>query len=67
MTDRATVLSTTEARQASPRRLNLRVLVGSLALCVVVAAALYFVIFAYPQGPIGIPQQQPAATTPATP
>jgi hypothetical protein len=40
MTDRE-VLTTTEARQASPRKLNFRVLIGSLLLAAVAAMILY--------------------------
>ena len=35
----------TEARQASPRRLNLRVLVASMLLAVIVAAILYYALY----------------------
>ncbi|WP_072375750.1 hypothetical protein [Hyphomicrobium sp. NDB2Meth4] len=39
------VLTPTEARQSSPRRLNLRVLVTSLLIAVVAAVALYAVFY----------------------
>ena len=39
------VVTTTEARQGSPRRLNFRVLTWSLALAVVAAAVLYTVFY----------------------
>jgi type VI protein secretion system component VasF len=39
------VLTPTEARQASPRKMNFRVLVWSLALAIVAAAVLYTVFF----------------------
>jgi cytochrome c-type biogenesis protein CcmH/NrfG len=63
------ILTTTEARQASPRRLNFRVLVVSMVLAVVVAAILYYAVYAYPRSPIGVPTVDPAATTspPANP
>lgn len=41
MHERPEVLTPTEARQGSPRRLNLRVLGTSLILAVVAAATLY--------------------------
>ncbi|MBS0242547.1 MAG: hypothetical protein JSS20_10235 [Proteobacteria bacterium] len=48
-------LTPTEARQASPRQLNLRVLVFSLLLALIVAGGLYFVFRGDPalkgQGP----------------
>jgi len=64
MEDRAQVLTTTEARQASPRRLNLRVLVVSMALAVVVAATLYYAVYTNPRSPIGIPEEPAATATP---
>jgi hypothetical protein len=45
MPEQQEVLSTTEARQASPRRLNLRVLGMSLLLAVIAAGALYAVFY----------------------
>jgi len=45
MHERQEVLTTTEARQASPRRLNFRVLIASLLLAVVAAGALYGVFY----------------------
>lgn len=45
MHERQEVLTPTEARQGSPRRLNFRVLTTSLAIAVVVAAALYAVFY----------------------
>ena len=39
------VLTTTEARQASPRRLNLRVLILSLVLAIAAGAALYALFY----------------------
>ncbi len=38
-------ISPTDARQGSPRRMNLRVLIGSLVLALVAAAALYTAFF----------------------
>jgi len=43
--EREKVLTPTEARQASPRRANLRVLATSLLLAVIAAAALYGVFY----------------------
>lgn len=40
------VLTPTEARQASPRRLNFRVLTMSLLLAIIAAAALYTLFYA---------------------
>ncbi len=39
--DRQVKITTTEARQASPRRMNLRVLVGSMILAIVAGGMLY--------------------------
>ena len=39
---RQNTLTTTQARQASPRRVNLRVLIGSLILSVFAGLFLYF-------------------------
>ncbi len=61
MHERTEVLTPTEARQASPRRLNLRVLVVSMVLLVAVGAILYYAVFAYPNSAIGVPEA-PAAT-----
>jgi hypothetical protein len=63
------VLTPTEARQGSPRRLNLRVLVFSMLLAVVVAAMIYYVVYGYPQSEIGVPQENAPVTetTPANP
>ena len=60
----APVLTPTEARQASPRRMNLHVLVWSMALAVIVAAILYYAIYA-PQSPTALPKEQPATSAPA--
>jgi cytochrome c-type biogenesis protein CcmH/NrfG len=67
MQERAQVLTPTEARQASSRRLNFRVLVVSMVLAVVVAAMLYYAVYSYPRSPIGVPQQPAATTEPANP
>ena len=68
MPNKAEVLTPTEARQASPRRLNLRVLIGSMAMAVVVAAVLYAFVYGYPESTIGVPETPPAVSdTPATP
>ena len=65
MSDTAPVLTPTEARQASPRRLNLRVLIWSMLLAVVVAAILYYGVYAKPESSIGLPKEQPATSSPA--
>jgi hypothetical protein len=39
------ILTTSEARQASPRKLNLRVLMTSMVLALIVAAVLYTIFF----------------------
>ena len=44
-TPSGTVLDPTEARQASPRRMNLRVLIGSMVGIVVIGAVLLFMFF----------------------
>ena len=46
MVEQREVLTTTEARQGSPRRLNFRVLAMSLLLAVIAAAVLYTVFYA---------------------
>ncbi len=56
------VLTTTEARQGSPRRLNLRVLTMSLLLAVAAAAALYAVFYAG-NTPVSTPDPAPTSTT----
>jgi hypothetical protein len=60
------VLTPTEARQASPRRLNFRVLLMSLVLALVVAAALYTVFYAG-DTPISTPDPAPAQPTAPAP
>ncbi len=67
MEQRAQVLTPTEARQASSRRLNFRVLVVSMVLAVVVAAMLYYAVYSYPRSAIGVPEQPAATTEPANP
>jgi cytochrome c-type biogenesis protein CcmH/NrfG len=70
MNEKTEVLTATEARQASPRRLNFRVLVFSMALAVVVAAIVYYAIYAYPDSSIGVPEvtsEEPATTEPGAP
>ena len=56
------VLTPTEARQASPRRLNFRVLTTSLILAVVAAAALYWVFYAG-NTPVSTPDPAPTQQT----
>ena len=63
MEERAPVLTPTEARQASPRRTNFRVLVISMVLAVIVAGILYYAVFAHPQSAVGLPPA-PGATAP---
>jgi hypothetical protein len=60
----APVLTPTEARQASPRRLNLHVLIWSMILAVVAAAILYYGVYAKPDSSIGLPREQPASSAP---
>lgn len=64
MNDRQEVLSTTEARQGSPRRLNLRVLGASLLIALVAAGGLYTVFYA---GNTSISTPDPAPTQPTAP
>ena len=45
MPDKAEVLTPTEARQASPRRLNFALLVGSMLMAIVVAVVLYVFVY----------------------
>lgn len=60
------VLTPTEARQASPRRLNLRVLVFSMLLAIAVAATIFYVVYGFPQSEIGVPEgNAPVTETPA--
>ncbi|MGZ5823110.1 MAG: hypothetical protein ACXWJ2_04125 [Hyphomicrobium sp.] len=60
----APVLTPTDARQASPRRLNLHVLIWSMILAVVAAAILYYGVYAKPDSSIGLPREQPASSAP---
>ncbi len=62
MVERQEVLTTTEARQASPRRLNLRVLTTSLLMAVIVAAVLY-TIFYSGTSRMSTPDPAPTQTT----
>jgi hypothetical protein len=66
MQENTEVLTPTESRQASPRRLNFRVLVVSMVLAVVVAAMLYYAIYSDPNSAIGVPEE-PAAAAPPNP
>ncbi len=45
MHEKQEVLTPTEARQASPRKLNFRVLVGSLVIALVAGAVLYTMFY----------------------
>jgi hypothetical protein len=56
------VLTPTEARQASPRRLNFRVLAVSLLLALVAAGALYAVFYGG-ETPISTPDPAPTQQT----
>jgi uncharacterized membrane protein YbhN (UPF0104 family) len=56
------VLTPTEARQASPRRLNFRVLTWSLALAVIAAAVLY-TLFYGAETPVSTPDPAPTQQT----
>ena len=56
------VVTPTEARQGSPRRLNFRVLVWSLALAVVVAAVLYTMFYGT-DTPMSTPDPAPTQQT----
>jgi hypothetical protein len=74
VTPSRTVLEPTDARQASPRRMNLRVLIGSMLGLAVIGSVLLFIFFkATPAGmdsrPTGAetpPSTAPAAPSPAT-
>ncbi len=65
MPEIAPVLTPTESRQASPRRMNFHVLVWSMLLAVVAAAALYYAVYSRPESPIGMPREAPASSAPA--
>ncbi len=69
MEERAQVLTPTEARQASPSRLNFRVLIFSMLLAIAAAAILYYAVYSYyPRSSVGVPEEPPAAATqPANP
>lgn len=56
------VLTPTEARQASPRRLNFRVLTVSLLLAIIAAAALY-ALFYGGSTPVSTPGPTPTQET----
>lgn len=56
------VLTTTEARQGSPRRLNFRVLAMSLILAIVAGAVLYTVFYAG-DTPVSTPDPAPTQQT----
>lgn len=64
MHERQEVLTPTEARQGSPRRLNLRVLITSLLMAVVVAIALYVLFYG---GATQVSTPDPAPTQPTAP
>jgi hypothetical protein len=56
------VLTPTESRQGSPRRLNLRVLAGSLILAVIAGVALYTLFYAG-DTPVSTPDPAPTQQT----
>ena len=56
------VVTTTEARQGSPRRLNFRVLTWSLAMAVIAAAVLY-TLFYSAETPVSTPDPAPTQQT----
>jgi hypothetical protein len=60
MQEPSPVLTPTEARQASPRRMNLRVLIVSMVALVGIGALLFIGVY-NPRSPIGLPKQPPAA------
>lgn len=62
MQERQELLTTTEARQGSPRRLNFRVLIMSLVIAVAAAAALYGVFYGG-STTMSTPDPSPAETT----
>lgn len=63
MHEKQEVLTTTEARQGSPRRLNFRVLTTSLIFAVI-AGALLYALFYRDMAQISPPAPEPAATAP---
>jgi hypothetical protein len=56
------VLTPTESRQASPRRMNFRVLGGSLILAVIAGAVLYTLFYAG-DTPVSAPDPAPTQQT----
>ena len=67
-TPRPAVLDQTEARQGSPRRMNLRVLIGSMVAIVIIGAVLVGAFWkATPPGMDSRPtgNEQPASPAPA--
>ena len=58
------VLTPTESRQGSPRRLNFRVLTWSLAMAVIAAAVLYTMFYSA-EAPVSTPE--PASTQQTAP
>ena len=65
MPEIAPVLTPTESRQASPRRMNFHVLVWSMLLAVIAGAVLYYAVYSRPESPIGMPKEVPASSAPA--
>ena len=64
MREQPAVLTPTEARQASPRRLNFRVLATSLIIAAIVAGGLYAVFYG---GSTKLSTPDPAPTQPTAP
>jgi len=58
------LLTATESRQASPRRMNFRVLMVSMAALVGIAALLYIGVYTS-SSPIGLPKQPSTVSEPA--
>ncbi len=65
--DGTEVLTPTESRQASPRTMNLRVLVYSMAVLAVVGAALLAAFWFETPSQLDEPQGPATVETPATP
>ena len=59
----STSSDTNRGPSSPPRRLNFRVLVISMVLCVIAAGILYYAVYAHPGSEIGVPPA-PGATSP---
>ena len=64
MQEPSPVLTPTESRQASPRRMNLRVLIVSMVALVGIGALLFVGVY-NPRSPIGLPKQPSTVSEPA--